>query len=106
MKGDVGSLYFTYEVVWEPSDIRWASRWDVFLKSQGEQIHWFSIVNSIVIVMFLTSKSFSKVVLSLHGVLLIALSPHVIPIDCVLMATQTHPTYFIRGTFPVFTLLN
>lgn len=55
MKGDVSSLYFTYEVSWEPSDIRWASRWDVFLKSQGEQIHWFSIVNSIVIVMFLTS---------------------------------------------------
>ncbi|TPP65863.1 Transmembrane 9 superfamily member [Fasciola gigantica] len=55
MKGDVKTLYFTYEVIWEPSDIRWASRWDIFLKSQGEQIHWFSIVNSLVIVMFLTS---------------------------------------------------
>ncbi|OON15166.1 endomembrane protein 70 [Opisthorchis viverrini] len=49
------SLQFSYEVMWEPSDIRWASRWDVFLRSDGGQVHWFSIVNSLVIVVFLTT---------------------------------------------------
>ncbi len=24
-------LYFTYSVVWEQSEIRWASRWDIYL---------------------------------------------------------------------------
>ncbi|TGZ59575.1 hypothetical protein CRM22_009000 [Opisthorchis felineus] len=49
------TLQFSYEVIWEPSDIRWASRWDVFLRSDGGQVHWFSIVNSLVIVVFLTT---------------------------------------------------
>ena len=38
---------------WEESDIRWASRWDTYLEMGDVQIHWFSIVNSIVVVFFL-----------------------------------------------------
>jgi len=48
------NLVFTYQVVWEPSDIKWASRWDVYLDMADTQIHWFSIVNSVVVVFFLS----------------------------------------------------
>ncbi len=40
--------------VLQPSDIRWASRWDTYLKMTDDQIHWFSIVNSVMIVLFLS----------------------------------------------------
>ena len=48
-------MYFTYEVEWEESDIKWASRWDIYLKMADVQIHWFSIINSVVVVFFLSS---------------------------------------------------
>jgi hypothetical protein len=38
----------------QPSEIRWASRWDTYLKMTDDQIHWFSIVNSVMIVLFLS----------------------------------------------------
>ena len=34
--------------------MKWASRWDVYLDMQDTQIHWFSIVNSVVVVFFLS----------------------------------------------------
>lgn len=46
-------VLFTYEVIWEPSDIRWASRWDTYLAMSDVQIHWFSIINSVVVIFFL-----------------------------------------------------
>uniref|UniRef100_H2YTZ2 Transmembrane 9 superfamily member n=1 Tax=Ciona savignyi TaxID=51511 RepID=H2YTZ2_CIOSA len=46
-------IKFSYEVHWKPSEIRWASRWDSYLGMGDVQIHWFSIVNSIVVVLFL-----------------------------------------------------
>jgi len=48
------SLHFTYSVQWEQSEVKWASRWDVYLDMQDTQIHWFSIVNSVVVVFFLS----------------------------------------------------
>jgi len=48
------NLLFTYQVVWEQSEIKWASRWDVYLDMADTQIHWFSIVNSVVVVFFLS----------------------------------------------------
>ena len=47
-------VLFTYDVRWEYSDVKWASRWDVYLYATDEQIHWFSIINSLMIVLFLT----------------------------------------------------
>ncbi|KAK6188271.1 hypothetical protein SNE40_004484 [Patella caerulea] len=47
-------LLFTYEVEWRDSPIRWASRWDIFLSMSDVQIHWFSIINSVVVVFFLS----------------------------------------------------
>jgi len=48
------ALHFTYQVVWERSQVKWASRWDVYLEMADTQIHWFSIVNSVVVVFFLS----------------------------------------------------
>lgn len=47
-------VYFTYSVTWKPSDISWASRWDIYLAMTDVEIHWFSIINSIVVIFFLT----------------------------------------------------
>ncbi|KAK8637668.1 hypothetical protein V6N13_136140 [Hibiscus sabdariffa] len=38
----------------QESDIKWASRWDTYLVMNDDQIHWFSIVNSLMIVLFLS----------------------------------------------------
>ena len=46
-------IRFTYEVQWKESDIQWASRWDTYLAMTDVQIHWFSIINSVVVVFFL-----------------------------------------------------
>lgn len=40
----------------QPSEIRWASRWDTYLMMMDDQIHWFSIINSLMIVLFLSGK--------------------------------------------------
>ncbi|XP_039591366.1 transmembrane 9 superfamily member 4 [Polypterus senegalus] len=47
-------VLFTYSVRWEESSIKWASRWDTYLTMSDVQIHWFSIVNSVVVVFFLS----------------------------------------------------
>lgn len=47
-------VLFTYEVDWKESEIRWASRWDTYLSMSDVQIHWFSIINSLVVVFFLS----------------------------------------------------
>lgn len=46
-------LHMTYEIQWVESEIPWASRWDSYLKMSDVQIHWFSIINSLVVVFFL-----------------------------------------------------
>ena len=52
--GGSTSLYFTYGVQWKRSDVSWASRWDTYLAMTDAKIHWFSIVNSLVAVFFLS----------------------------------------------------
>mmetsp|Transcript_2627 Transcript_2627/g.8786 ORF Transcript_2627/g.8786 Transcript_2627/m.8786 type:complete len:631 (+) Transcript_2627:50-1942(+) len=65
MKGDVDAI-FTYDVKWEFSDIKWASRWDTYLLMGDEQIHWFSIVNSLMIVLFLSGMVAMIMMRTLH----------------------------------------
>lgn len=51
-----GNILFTYDVQWRESEIKWASRWDVYLSMDHavpDKVHWFSIINSILIVLFL-----------------------------------------------------
>ncbi|KAG6587821.1 Transmembrane 9 superfamily member 8 [Cucurbita argyrosperma subsp. argyrosperma] len=47
-------IIFTYDVEYLESDVKWASRWDTYLLMADDQIHWFSIVNSLMIVLFLS----------------------------------------------------
>jgi len=54
-EGEEADVLFTYDVQWEHSDVKWASRWDLYLTMHDDQIHWFSIVNAFIIVIFLSS---------------------------------------------------
>jgi len=54
LKGETLEIVFSYDVAWEYSPIKWASRWDLYLYMGDDQIHWFSIINSLAIVLLLT----------------------------------------------------
>eukprot|EP00903_Cladosiphon_okamuranus_P019197 g17655.t1 len=50
-----GEILFTYDVLWDITPMPWTQRWDIYMNGpEDNQIHWFSITNSSVIVMFLT----------------------------------------------------
>ncbi|KAJ3694626.1 hypothetical protein LUZ60_000003 [Juncus effusus] len=51
-------ITFSYEVEFVKSDIRWPSRWDAYLKMEGSQVHWFSIMNTLMVIFFLTAIVF------------------------------------------------
>uniref|UniRef100_A0A6V7QW48 Transmembrane 9 superfamily member n=1 Tax=Ananas comosus var. bracteatus TaxID=296719 RepID=A0A6V7QW48_ANACO len=51
-------ISFTYEVEFVKSDIRWPSRWDAYLKMEGSKVHWFSIMNSLMVILFLAGIVF------------------------------------------------
>jgi transmembrane 9 superfamily protein 2/4 len=50
-------IIYTYDVLWKESPVAWSSRWDIYL-SEGHlvpaQVHWYSITNSILVVLFLS----------------------------------------------------
>jgi transmembrane 9 superfamily member 2/4 len=51
------TILYTYSVVWHASDVEWSSRWDVYLSEDHlvpAQVHWYSITNSILVVLFLS----------------------------------------------------
>uniref|UniRef100_A0A0D9X6A9 Transmembrane 9 superfamily member n=1 Tax=Leersia perrieri TaxID=77586 RepID=A0A0D9X6A9_9ORYZ len=53
-------LVFSYEVAFVESGVEWPSRWDAYLDmggigGAGAKVHWFSILNSIVVVAFLAA---------------------------------------------------
>eukprot|EP00163_Fabomonas_tropica_P010409 TRINITY_DN2052_c0_g1_i2.p1 TRINITY_DN2052_c0_g1~~TRINITY_DN2052_c0_g1_i2.p1 ORF type:complete len:640 (-),score=176.39 TRINITY_DN2052_c0_g1_i2:231-2150(-) len=60
------TIVWTYDVLWKPSDIKWASRWDLYLKMTDSQIHWFAIVNALMITFFLTGMVALIMVRTLH----------------------------------------
>ncbi|KAH7312839.1 hypothetical protein BKA65DRAFT_516760 [Rhexocercosporidium sp. MPI-PUGE-AT-0058] len=53
-EGAETEVMFTYSVYWIPSATAWATRWDKYLHVFDPKIHWFSLINSAVIVVFLT----------------------------------------------------
>ncbi|KAF5741348.1 transmembrane 9 superfamily member 12 [Tripterygium wilfordii] len=55
---DQERVSFTYEVEFVKSDIRWPSRWDAYLKMEGARVHWFSILNSLMVIFFLAGIVF------------------------------------------------
>eukprot|EP00750_Incisomonas_marina_P019512 INCI3477.1.p1 GENE.INCI3477.1~~INCI3477.1.p1 ORF type:complete len:669 (+),score=115.62 INCI3477.1:147-2153(+) len=53
----IAEIIYTYDVEFQDSDVKWASRWDVYLSMGGRvdnDVHWFSIVNSVMIVFLLS----------------------------------------------------
>jgi len=55
VEGSEEEIVYSYDVKWEKVDIKWSHRWDVYLKGNpDDEIHYFSIVNSLMIVLFLT----------------------------------------------------
>lgn len=65
-EGDAGTeVQFTYSVQWVKSDTAWATRWDKYLHVFDPKIHWFSLVNSAVIVVFLVLTVMSVLVRAL-----------------------------------------
>eukprot|EP00850_Spirogloea_muscicola_P020476 SM000217S06858 [mRNA] locus=s217:213784:217190:+ [translate_table: standard] len=46
-------VIYSYDVTWNPSNIEWPSRWDAYLRMPGDQVHWFSILNSLMVIGFL-----------------------------------------------------
>ena len=50
-------ILYTYDVTWKESPVAWSSRWDVYLSEDHlvpAQVHWYSITNSILVVLFLS----------------------------------------------------
>ncbi|CAN0538982.1 unnamed protein product, partial [Ectocarpus sp. 8 AP-2014] len=58
-------IIYTYDVAWKQSDTHWASRWDIYL-TMNHAVHWFSIVNSLLIVLFLTAMIAMILIRNLH----------------------------------------
>jgi transmembrane 9 superfamily protein 2/4 len=62
-------IMFTYDVAWKPSDVAWSSRWDIYLSEDHlvpAQVHWYSITNSILVVLFLSLLVISILVRNLR----------------------------------------
>jgi transmembrane 9 superfamily protein 2/4 len=63
------SIIYTYDVNWIASDIEWSSRWDVYLSEDHlvpAKVHWYSITNSILVVLFLSLLVISILVRNLR----------------------------------------
>jgi transmembrane 9 superfamily member 2/4 len=65
-----GEVLFTYDVYWKENlDLKWASRWDVYLNMDNQipaKVHWLSIANSMVIVFVLSAMIAAILVRNLH----------------------------------------
>jgi len=67
-KEDRPAMVWTYSVLWQAkADVKWASRWDAYLLMTDPQIHWFSIINSLLIVFFLTGMVAMIMMRTLHA---------------------------------------
>lgn len=82
VEGRENRLQYTYSVSWIESDVSrgiilqhsilnelptfppdqkpWATRWDSYLKLTGTRVHWFSLINSTIICMFLCVVSWER----------------------------------------------
>ena len=50
-----GKVTWSYGVTWIKTEEEWATRWDVYLNVTSEDVHWFSITNATLLVVFLTA---------------------------------------------------
>lgn len=70
MEEATSHITWSYSLKWEEDvETAWASRWDHYLKSadaSNSKIHWFSIVNSLLIVLFLSGMVAMIMLRALH----------------------------------------
>lgn len=59
-------VIWTYSVQWEESFVEWTQRWDKYIINQHSKIPWFSIVNSLMVVLFLTGMVAMIMMRTLH----------------------------------------
>lgn len=62
-------VIYTYDVIWKSSPVAWSSRWDIYLSEDHlvpAQVHWYSITNSILVVLFLSLLVISILVRNLR----------------------------------------
>lgn len=62
-------VYWTYSVEWiEDNQREWRTRWDIYFEagSGSDEVHWFSIINALVIVLFLSGMVGMILMRSLH----------------------------------------
>ncbi|KAJ3276393.1 hypothetical protein HDV01_005016 [Terramyces sp. JEL0728] len=64
--GKPTEVAFTYTLVWNQDPISWGTRWDHYLHVYDPQIHWFSIINAIVIILILASMVTMILLRALH----------------------------------------
>lgn len=65
--GNGNEVIYTYEVRWEKSELAWTNRWDVYIRGAADDdIHYFSIVNSLMIVLFLSGVLAMIMLRTLH----------------------------------------
>lgn len=60
------TVQFSYSVYWVESPTVWATRWDKYLRVYDPKIHWFSLINSSVIVVVLVATVMSILVRALR----------------------------------------
>jgi len=54
--GHATKVVYTYSVEFrEEKDVKWSNRWNLYLSNSNQNIHWYSIINSIIILMFLSA---------------------------------------------------
>eukprot|EP00980_Cylindrotheca_fusiformis_P005749 scaffold1194_cov127-Cylindrotheca_fusiformis.AAC.26 len=66
---DGEKILYTYDVIWNQSEVQWSSRWDIYLSEDSmipAQVHWYSITNSILVVVFLSMLVISILVRNLR----------------------------------------
>jgi len=60
------AVLFTYSVKFVSSNDEWRTRWDKYLHVYDPKIHWFNIINSIVIALFLSGMIAMILLRALH----------------------------------------
>jgi transmembrane 9 superfamily protein 2/4 len=60
-------VLFTYDVDWLPSKVTWTNRWDIYLAGNPDaEIHVFAIVNSLMVILFLSGVVAMILLRTLH----------------------------------------
>ena len=104
-------VVYTYDVYWELTDISWASRWDAYLRMPGGRVHWFSILNSLMVVVVMSSivamimlRTIRRDLARYEGILGESGTPHSSPASCLcsMLSQAVHRQHHQR-VFPLNT---